>query len=167
MSHSRGRWGGGGWAFKGTVSRDFFHESVSHQPKGIPLGPFQIFSNIRRDICKSSCKSRCTTGINDTGGKFATCIDNTGGKFCHQFCWYRWQICRWCQQRRWQLLPVSTTPVAIATGINDTGGKFATGVNDTGCKQWEQDQTADNLKWTWRKEFIYMVTLLLKGVKKK
>jgi hypothetical protein len=41
---------------------------------------------------------------------------------------------------------VSTTPVAIATGINDTGGKFATGVNDTGCKQWEQDQTADNLK---------------------
>jgi len=30
-----------------------------------------------------------------------------------------------CQRRRWQ----------IATGINDTGGKFATGVNDTGGKQ--------------------------------
>jgi hypothetical protein len=32
------------------------------------------------------------------------------------------------------------------TGINDTGGDFATGVNDTGGKQWEQYQTADNLK---------------------
>jgi hypothetical protein len=49
------------------------------QPRSIPLGPFQIFSNIRGDIRKS----RCTTGINDNGGKF-----------CHQFplcCWHRWQ----------------------------------------------------------------------------
>jgi hypothetical protein len=30
-------------------------------------------------------KSRCTTGINDTGGNFATGINDTGGKFCHQF----------------------------------------------------------------------------------
>jgi hypothetical protein len=30
--------------------------------------------------------------------------------------------------------PVSTTAVANATGINDTGGKFATGINDTGGK---------------------------------
>jgi hypothetical protein len=58
--------------FKGTVSRDFFcfwfffHESVSPQPQSIPLGPFRIFSKIRGDICKS----RCTTDINDTGGKF-------------------------------------------------------------------------------------------------
>jgi hypothetical protein len=29
---------------------------------------------------------------------------------------------------------MSTIPVAIAAGINDTGGKFATGFNDTGCK---------------------------------
>ncbi len=50
------------------------------------------------------------------------------------------------QWRRWQ----------IATGINDTGGK-----------QWEQFQTADNLKWTWRKKYIYMLTLLPKGVQKK
>jgi hypothetical protein len=41
-----------------------------------------------------------------------------------------------CQRRQWQ----------IATGINNTGGKFATGVNDTGGKQWKQYQTADNLK---------------------
>jgi hypothetical protein len=42
----------------------FFHESVSPQPQSIPLGPFQMFSKI--------CKSRCTTGINNTGGKIAT-----------------------------------------------------------------------------------------------
>jgi hypothetical protein len=64
-----------------------------------PLGPFRIFSKIRGDIGKS----RCTTGINDTGGKFATSfasVVDTGGKF--------------------------------ATGVNDTGGKFAAGVTDTG-----------------------------------
>jgi hypothetical protein len=40
--------------------------------QSILLGPFQIFSKICGDIRKS----RCTTGINDTGGKFA----NPGGK---------------------------------------------------------------------------------------
>jgi hypothetical protein len=60
----------------------FFHESVSPPAQGIPLGPFQIFSKIRGDICKS----RCTTDINDTGGKIATGITgDTGGKFLHQF----------------------------------------------------------------------------------
>jgi hypothetical protein len=54
----------------------FFHESVSPQPQSIPLGPFRIFSKIRRDIRKQ----RCTTGINDTGGKFAAGINDTGGK---------------------------------------------------------------------------------------
>ncbi len=54
----------------------FFHESVSPQPQSIPLGPFQIFSKIRGDIRKS----RCTTGINDTGGKFATGVNDTGTK---------------------------------------------------------------------------------------
>jgi hypothetical protein len=54
--------------FKGTVSREFsllvfLHESVSPHPQSIPFGPFRIFSSgyIR--------KSRCTTGINDNGGK--------------------------------------------------------------------------------------------------
>ncbi len=46
----------------------FFHESVSPKPMSIPLGPFRIFSKIRGDIRSS----RLTTGINDTGGKFAT-----------------------------------------------------------------------------------------------
>jgi hypothetical protein len=71
----------------------FFHESVSPQPQSIPLGLFRIFSKIRGDIRMSRCT---TTGINDTGGKFATGVNDTdskiaagvndtGGKFCHQF----------------------------------------------------------------------------------
>jgi hypothetical protein len=56
---------------KGTVSRDFlllvfFLESVSPQPLIIPLGSFQIFSNIRGDIRSS----RFATGVNNTGGKW-------------------------------------------------------------------------------------------------
>jgi hypothetical protein len=49
-------------------------------------------------ICEDICKSRCTTSINDTGGKFATntaSVVVTGGK--------------------------------LATGFNAKGGKFATG----------------------------------------
>jgi hypothetical protein len=34
------------------------------------------FSKIRRDILKS----RCTTGINDTGGKLATGVNDSGSK---------------------------------------------------------------------------------------
>jgi hypothetical protein len=55
----------------------FFHESVSPQPQSIPFRPFQIFSKIRGDIRES----RCTTGINDTGGKIAAGINDAGGKF--------------------------------------------------------------------------------------
>ncbi len=64
----------------------FFHESPSPKPLKITLGSFQIFSKIRGDIRKS----RCTTGVNDTGGKFAAGvnrrqiaagINDTGGKF--------------------------------------------------------------------------------------
>jgi hypothetical protein len=36
-----------------------------------------FFSKIRGDIRKS----RSTTGINDTSGKFATSVNKTGGKF--------------------------------------------------------------------------------------
>ena len=65
------------------------------------LGPFRIFSKIRGDIRSS----RLTTGINDTGGNFATSSAY--------------------QQLKQQ----------IATDINDTGSKFATGVSVTGGKQ--------------------------------
>jgi hypothetical protein len=40
------------------------------------LGSFRILSKIRGDIPKS----RCTTSVNDTGGKFATGVNDTGGK---------------------------------------------------------------------------------------
>jgi hypothetical protein len=117
---------------------EFFHESVSSQPQSILFRPFRIFSKIRGDIRES----RCTTGINNTGGKFATGVNDIGGKIAAGINdWYqrhRWQIfppfllallipveiCHRCQRRRWQ----------IATGMNDTGGKFATGVVDSGGK---------------------------------
>ncbi len=57
------------------------------------------------------------------------------------------------------LSPVSTTPAAYFANSS-------TGVGTSG-KQWEQYQTANNLKWTWRKKFIYMLTLISKGVQKK
>jgi hypothetical protein len=50
------------------------------------LGSFRIFSKILGDIRKS----RCTIGVNDTGGKFAAGVNDAGGK----------------------LPPVSTTPAA-------------------------------------------------------
>ncbi len=67
--------------FKRTVSQDFlllvfFMNQFPPQPQSIPLGPFQIFSKIRRDIRKS----RCTTDINVTGGKFATSVNDKGCK---------------------------------------------------------------------------------------
>jgi hypothetical protein len=48
-----------------------FRESSSPKPLIIALGSFRIFLKIRGDICKS----RCTTGINDTYGKFATGVN--------------------------------------------------------------------------------------------
>ncbi len=110
-----------------------FYESVSPQPQSIPLGRFQIFLNIRGDIRKS----RRTTGVSDTGGKFAAgVVPVFAFKFtfclqpdivliiCHrcqqhrrQICRrYRWQICHRYQRHRRQILPpvplVLLTPVA-------------------------------------------------------
>jgi hypothetical protein len=34
-----------------------------------------------------SRKPRCTTGIKDTGGKFATGVNDTGSKLCVIKCW--------------------------------------------------------------------------------
>ncbi len=44
----------------------FLQGSVFPKPLIIPLGPFQTFSKIRRDIRSS----RCTTGVVDTGGEW-------------------------------------------------------------------------------------------------
>jgi hypothetical protein len=83
--------------------------------------------------------------------------------------------------------PVSTTPAAnfakSSAGVVSSGGKFATGVNDTSgnlppvsttlaanlplvANNGKQYQTADNLKWTGRKKFISMLTLLPIGVQR-
>ncbi len=84
---------------------------------------------------------------------------------CRRYKQHRRQICHRYQRHRRKILPpvrlvlltpvanlppVSTIPAAsqrrrwqIATGINDTGGKFATVVIDTGGKELEQYQAAD------------------------
>jgi hypothetical protein len=77
-------------------------------PRVFHLDRFKFFGDIR--------ESRCTIGINDTGGKFATGISDTGGNFSTIFA------------------SVVDTGGKFATGVNDTGGKFAPGVNDAGGK---------------------------------
>jgi hypothetical protein len=69
---------------KETVPRDFrlqvfFMDQFPQAPEHT-IRAVSNFSTIRGDIHKS----RCTTGINNTSGKFATGISNNGGKFCHQ-----------------------------------------------------------------------------------
>ena len=70
----------------------FFMNQFPPSSRVFHLDRFRIFSKIRGDIRKS----RCTTGVNDTGGKiaagindaggkFATGISDTGGKFFHHF----------------------------------------------------------------------------------
>jgi hypothetical protein len=54
---------------------------------------------IRGDIRES----RCTTSINDTGGKFATGVNDTSGKIA---------------------AGINDTSGKFATGISDTGGKL-------------------------------------------
>jgi len=81
----------------------FFHESVSPQYQSIPFRPFRIFSKIRGDIRESSC----TTGVNDTGGKFAAGVTDTGGN----------------------LPPASLIPVANLPPVS----LIAAGAVDTGC----------------------------------
>jgi hypothetical protein len=129
------------------VSRDFllpvfFHESPSPKPLVITLGSFRIFSEIRGDIRKS----RCTTSVNDTGGKFATGIcslilfqlfatgvNDTGGKFAAGVVDTGGKLPPASVNLPLVLLiPVANTGGKFATGVNDTGGKFAAGVNDAG-----------------------------------
>ncbi len=71
LTRYSGAWGRGTDSWKKTV------ESSSPNPLKIKFWSFHIFWKIRGDIRKS----RCTTGINDSGGKFAKGINDTGGKF--------------------------------------------------------------------------------------
>jgi hypothetical protein len=65
-------------AYRDSVTRffasDFVHESSSPKSMKTTVGLFQIFSKISGDIRKSSY----TTGVNYTGGKFATGDNKTG-----------------------------------------------------------------------------------------
>jgi hypothetical protein len=91
----------------------FFHESSSPGPLMIPAGPLQIFSKIRKGA-PSVRSSRCSIGINDTGGKLATGVVATGGKFTPSV-----------NNSAGHIFP------EIYTDRCDTGGEFATGVKDT------------------------------------
>jgi hypothetical protein len=95
---------------------DFFHESVSPPA---PEYSSRIISNFLK-ILEDTCKSRCTTGLNDTGGKFATGINDTGGKFATSFA------------------SVVVNIGKFDTSVNNNCGKLATGVDDAGGKQWEE-----------------------------
>jgi hypothetical protein len=99
------------------VSRDFlllvfFMNQFPPSPRVFHLDRFDFFAKIRGDIRES----RCTTGINNTGGKFAPGVNDTGGKIA---------------------AGIKDTGGKFATGISDTGGKFSTifaSVVDTGGK---------------------------------
>jgi hypothetical protein len=71
----------------------FFHESSFSKPLKIRLGSFQIFPKI---LLGDIRKSRYTTDINDTDGKFADGVNYTGDKFA--------------------------TGVKFAAGVNDNSG---------------------------------------------
>ncbi len=70
----------------------FFHESVSPQPLSILLGSSNVFTNLRRysqikvhhrcvqmfsQLCGDMPRSRCTTGVVDTRGKFTAGVVDT------------------------------------------------------------------------------------------
>ena len=71
----------------------------------IPLGPFRIFSKIHGD----NRSSRLTTGINETGGKFATGVNDNGGKFAAGV-----------NNTGGKLPPISTTPAANLPPVSMT-----------------------------------------------
>jgi hypothetical protein len=83
------------------MSRDFcfrfFHDSSS------PENNTRVILNFLK-ICRDIRKSRCTTGINDTGGKYATGATTLAANFA-----------------------------SGTAGVVDNGGKFAT-VKDTSGK---------------------------------
>ncbi len=101
----------------------FFHESSSPKPLKITLGSVRIFLKIRGDIGKS----RCISGINDTGGKFGTGVNDvnySGGA-------------PWIFERIW----------------NDQNIPMILFENDIVPINLPPDplhQTSDTLKWTWR-----------------
>jgi hypothetical protein len=97
-------------------------------PRVFRLDRFEFLTKIRGDIRES----RCTTGINDTGGKFATGVNDTGGKIAVGINDTGGNFATSISDTIFA--SVVDTGGKFATGVNDTGGKFATGVNDAGGK---------------------------------
>ncbi len=135
---------------KGTVSQDFllqvfFHESSSPQLLKIKLGGhFKFFSKIHREICKTRCTTDIKTPVANVPPVTTTPAVNSPlvplmllipVSNLPQISTIPTQIFPWFKPLWWQ----------IATGLNNTWGKFAS-VNDTGGKKREQYQTAYNLK---------------------
>jgi hypothetical protein len=81
----------------------------------MPNSPIQIFSKIHRDIRKS----RCTTGVNDTGGNFTPAAN------------LPWQNLPPLSMILVANLPPLSTILAILRLVS-TSGKIATSVVDTG-----------------------------------
>ncbi len=141
------------------LTSGFFHESVSPKHLSIPVRPFRIFSKIRGDIRGS----RCTTGVNDTGGKWKK---SSSRKILIILFGHLWVveltytyifafkftirclqpdivliICHRCRWHRWQICcRCRWYRWQFATGVVDPCGKgelvakFAAGVVDTGGK---------------------------------
>ncbi len=76
-----------------------FYELSSPKPVKITFGSFQIYLRIHRDIPKS----RCTTGINGTGSKFANCIKRYWQHIFSRCQLKWWLICH--ERHRWQIFP--------------------------------------------------------------
>ena len=100
---------------------------------------FEFFA----EICGDIPKSRCTTGINDTGGKFATGVNYTGGTFAAGVVDTGGNLPPASLPPASLTLaanlpPVSLTPVAnllpVSTAQGKLVAKFAAGVIDTGGK---------------------------------
>jgi hypothetical protein len=77
--------------------------SMNHLP-ATPENNTRVISNFFPKICRDIPKSRCTTCISDTGGKFATVINDTGGKFATGINDTGGKFCQRCQRhgKQWE-----------------------------------------------------------------
>jgi hypothetical protein len=99
------------YILKGTVSRDFllpvfFMHQFPPSPRVSHYDRFEFFRKFAEIFASQSAPPVSTTPAANLPP-----VSTTPAANCHR-----------CQRHRRQ----------IATGINDTGGKFATGINDTG-----------------------------------
>jgi hypothetical protein len=107
---------------KGTVSRDFWLQIFSRIifPQ-VPENNTRLISNFFKISWRYS---RCTTGINDTGGKLhATGVNSTDSK-----------IAAGINDTSGKFATGVVNFATSSTSVDNTGGKFAPAVNDVGGK---------------------------------